>query len=173
MSAFDSFDRAMGRIYHQVGNIVGIAIGCFAIAISVDLLLRLANIGNLPGMQEIVEYLLFACVFLAAPWALRLGAHIRVDVIVSSVPAAVARVMELVLDILGLMICAALAYYGWKNLVQAYQFDSIQRKYFNVHEWWLLSVFVTSFVLLAVEFVSRMIRKGPVPGADHDAEGGM
>lgn len=173
MEAFDAFDRMMGKIYHQIGNLVGIAIGLFAILISLDLFLRLLNLGNLPGMQEIVEYLMFAGVFLAAPWALRLGAHIRVDVLVTSLPTAISRVVERILDLLGLVICCTLAWYGWKNLSQAYQFGAMQRKYFDVYEWWLLTIFVICFVLLAVEFISRMIRTGPVPGASLDSEGGM
>ena len=160
MTLFKKFDAALGWIYDQIGTLVGIVIGLFAIAIAVDLVLRLFKIGNLAGMQEIIEYTLFACVFLAAPWALRLGAHIRVDVLIGALPATWAKVADRVLDFLGFVICAALTWYGCRNLMQAYTFNSMQRKYFDVPEWWLLAVFVICFVLLAIEFLSRLLRGG-------------
>ena len=173
MSLFKKFDAALGWIYDQIGTLVGIAIGLFAISISVDLVLRLFKIGNLAGMQEIIEYALFACVFLAAPWALRLGAHIRVDVLVGALPATWARVADRALDLLGFVICTALTWYGCRNLMQAYTFNSMQRKYFDVPEWWLLTVFVICFVLLAIEFLSRLLRGGAPAEAEGRPEGGM
>lgn len=170
---FRKIDGALGWAYDQIGTMVGIIIGLFAIAISVDLVLRLFKIGNLAGMQEIIEYVLFACVFLAAPWALRLGAHIRVDVVISTLPQRWARAADRVLDTVGFIVCAALAWYGWRNLAQAYTSNSMQRKYFDVPEWWLLTVFVICFVLLALEFLSRLLRGGAPAEAEDTREGGM
>ena len=173
MALFRKIDAVLGWVYDQIGTLVGIVIGLFAIAISLDLVLRLFKIGNLPGMQEIIEYVLFACVFLAAPWALRLGAHIRVDVLISTLPERWARFADRALDTVGCIICSALAWYGCRNLAQAYTFNAMQRKYFDVPEWWLLAVFVICFVLLAVEFASRLLRGGAPPEAESTHDGGM
>lgn len=173
MTFFKRLDVALGWIYDQMGTLVGIMIGIFAIAISLDLVLRLFKVGNLPGMQEAIEYVLFACVFLAAPWALRLGAHIRVDVLIGALPVGWAKVADRVLDFLGFVISAALAWYGGRNLMQAYTFNSTQRKYFDVPEWWLLTVFVVCFVLLAIEFLSRLLRGGAPLEGKNEHEGGI
>lgn len=155
---FLAFDRCMGRFYHAIGNLVGVLIGLFALFIILDLGLRLLDLGNLPGMHELVEYALFAGVFLGAPWALRLGAHIRVDLVANALPLSAARWLERALDGFGALIALTLAWYGAKNLAQAYKFGAMQRKTFDVYEWWLLSVFVVSFVLMAIEFASRILR---------------
>ena len=170
---FKTFDAAMGRFYDHVGTLVGVSIGLFALAISLDLVMRLMGIGNLGGVQEIIEYALFAGVFLAAPWVLRLGAHVRVDLVISALSTRAARVLDRLLDFLGFTICALLMFYGTINLRDAYAFGSMQMKYFNVPEWWLLTVFVVSFVLLGIEFLSRMARGGDAAADHDDLSGGM
>ena len=122
--------------------------------------LRLTGVGNLPGLQEIIGYSLFVGVFLAAPWVMRLNAHIRVDVLLSALPDRISLWLERVLDVLGFVICLALVRYGIKNWQQAYEFGSTQFNYFEVSEWWLLTAFVICFALLAIEFLSRLIRGG-------------
>jgi TRAP-type C4-dicarboxylate transport system permease small subunit len=173
MSGFNRVDALLGRFYHQVGNLVGLSLGLFAVAISLDLFLRLFGLGNLSGMQEIVEYALFAGVFLAAPWVLRLGAHVRVDLLLSGLPKKAASFLSQVLDLVGLLICVILVWFGSLNLSSAYAFNAMQMKYFNVPEWWLLSVFVVSFALLALEFVCRLLRCGDASEAGTDEAGGV
>ena len=173
MSGFHRLDALFGRFYHHVGSLVGLSLGLFAVVISLDLFLRLFGLGNLPGMQEIIEYALFAGVFLAAPWVLRLGAHVRVDLLLTSLPEKAATALNRILDIAGLLICLVLVWFGSLNLSSAYAFNSLQMKYFNVPEWWLLSVFVVSFALLALEFLCRLLRDGNAPEAATEDTGGV
>lgn len=160
---FDRIDRAVGRVYAFIGAAVGLTIGGFALGISIDLLLRLLHAGNIPGLQEVIEYLLFAGVFLAAPWVLRLNAHVRVDLFVSNLPPVLSRLLDRAIDALGLLICLVLVWYGWTNLSSAWMFQSMQMKYFQMPEWLLLTGFVACFAMLAQEFLFRLIRNGAAP----------
>ncbi len=165
MQAFATIDRALGAAYAFVGLLVGATIAAFALSISLDLALRLLGRGNLPGVNEVIEYLLFTGVFLGAPWVLRQGSHVRVDLLVSNLPAGMARGLERLLDLVGCIICGLLVHYGWVSLDAAWMFQSMQHKYFVMPEWVLLSVFVGCFVLLFVEFLFRLIRGGAAPEA--------
>ena len=49
----------------------------------------------------------------------------------------------------------------------------MQMKYFNVPEWWLLSVVLTTFGLLALEFVFRFFRADTVAKELEDTQGGV
>jgi TRAP-type C4-dicarboxylate transport system permease small subunit len=173
LTALRSLDAVFGRFYDLLGTAVGLTIGGFVVAISLDLFLRLFGLGNLAGMQEIIEYLLFAGVFLTAPWLLRLGAHVRVDLLLSSLPRGGLIVLERVIDIAGCVICAAMAWFAWINLSNSIMFGAMLMKYFNVPEWWLLSVVFVSFVLLAIEFVFRFFRADHVAEELEDQKGGM
>ncbi len=170
---FDRIDRAFGRFYAVVGTLVGLTIGGFALSISIDLGMRLLEWGNIAGLQEVIEYLLFAGVFMAAPWVLRLNAHVRVDLVVGNLPPSAGRLLERVLDVAGLLICLVLLWFGWQNLSSAWMFQSMQMKYFQMPEWLLLSGFVACFVMLAIEFLFRLIRAGAAPEAAEEAGGGF
>lgn len=165
MSIFARIDAAIGRVYRIVGNLVGVSIGIFALAIALDLLLRGLELGTLPGMQMVIEYALYAGVFLAAPWLLRLNGHIRVDLVLTTLPPRTTLFIERAIDAVAAIACLALVRYGMVNLLAAYASGSVQQKYYVVKEWFLLLFFVLCFALLAVEFVSRLIRSGPPPEA--------
>ncbi len=173
MQAFAIIDRALGAAYALVGLLVGVTIGGFALSISIDLTLRLIGWGNLSGLNEIIEYLLFAGVFLGAPWVLRQGAHVRVDLLVSNLPAGLSRVLDKLLDLAGCVICGLLVHYGWVSLDAAWMFQSMQHKYFVMPEWILLGVFVGCFVLLFIEFLFRLIRGGVAPEAPATEAAGL
>ncbi|MEO1493761.1 MAG: TRAP transporter small permease [Pseudomonadota bacterium] len=173
LTTLRNLDAAFGRFYEWVGTLVGLSIGGFVIAISLDLFLRLFGLGNLAGMQEIIEYLLFAGVFLTAPWLLRLGAHVRVDLILGALPPRALIGLERVIDILGCIICSGMAWFSWVNLSNSVMFDAMLMKYFNVPEWWLLSIVFCSFTLLAIEFVFRFFRADHVAEELEDPQGGM
>ena len=173
METFRRIDAWVGRAYHIVGNLVGISIGLFALSISLDLGLRQFGIGNLPGVQEIIEYALYAGVFLAAPWVLRLGAHVRVDLVLSALPSALVVKLERVIDVFGIVTCCVLGWYGSKYLENAYVTGALQRQQFNIPEWFILCFLVIGIFLLAIEFVFRIIRAGNPPEAAADEEGGL
>ena len=97
----------------------------------------------------------------------------EVDLLIGALPSALARSLDQVLDVAGLAICLILLWFGGVNFKFAYAFNSTQMKYYNIPEWWLLSVFVVSFTLLSVEFISRMIRGGTSPEKDQHAAGGF
>lgn len=164
MKTLKNLDAAFGRLYEIIGTLVGISIAGFVIAIAVDLFLRLFKIGTLAGVQELIEYTLFTGVFLTAPWLLRLGAHVRVDLLLSNLPRKALILFERIIDVIGIIICLAMAWFSWINLSNSWIFNAVQRKYFNVPEWILLCVVLASFVLLATEFIFRFFR------AEHLAE---
>lgn len=144
----------------SLGVLVGISIGLFALSIPLDLALRLGNLGNIPWLNEVIEYVLYAGIFLGAPWVLRQGAHVRVDLVSSSIPAGAARRLERGINLLGLGVSVLLCYYGILGMLDAYESNSIQRKTLNVADWYLLLIFVVSMGLVAIEFLLRLFHSG-------------
>lgn len=156
--ALETIDRFFGRLNHGLGYLVAISIALFALSISGDLAMRRLGLGNMPWLYELIEYVLYAGVFLAAPWVLREGAHVRVDLLLTALPRGVALQLERVLDVVGAVVCAALCYYGWRAGLEAFVGDSRQFKTLVVHDWWLMAIFTVSLFLLAVEFLLRLRR---------------
>lgn len=166
-------ERWLGALHAIVGNLSGVLLGLFALAIAGDLLLRELQWGNLPGMHEVMEYALYISVFIAAPWVLRLGAHIRVDLVLSAVPDNVSRGIEFAIDLFAAILCLGLAYYALLAVIDAINVGSVQRKTFVVHDGFLRAILVASFSLLAAEFAFRVHRAREIDPHTDAKQGGF
>ncbi len=95
---------------------------------------------------------------LTAPWLLRRGQHVRLDIILTLVPARAAWMMEAVADVLGFAVCVVLIRYGMAMTYDSWRLGAITIKNLVFPEWWLLAPLPATFALLAVEFVFRFDR---------------
>lgn len=150
-----------GRAYWLLGSAVGLMVGVIALAISADVVARNLGWRALPGLHEIVEYALFVSVFLCAPWVLRSAAHIRVDLFSGVLGASGRRRLERIVSSICLLVCVILIAFGWKSLLEAYQMNFAQRKYYVVMDWVLLSVFFFSMLCCAFEFLLLILQQRP------------
>src|SRR5260221_2944232 len=111
----------MGRLEAAYGKLLeGLALVACALVfgmtlmICADVLLR--NVRVVPGMvglewsNEISEAMLYLVTMLTAPWLLRRGQHIRVDIVLRAVPKQLGWIFEWVADALGLVCCIAIAH---------------------------------------------------------------
>src|SRR5437870_4400181 len=101
----------MQRLSEHYGRLLtGFALaGCLVlflmmIMICVDVLLR--NVRIIPGVQgiswsnEVSEYMLYLITMFVAPWLLRRGQHIRVDIVLRVIPRMLAWYCEWITDLL-------------------------------------------------------------------------
>ena len=132
------------------------------LVICFDVLLR--NTRIVPGMlgvpwaNEVTEYALYFITMLTAPWLLRQGLHIRVDVLLRAIPRRSAWCCEWAVDLLALVCCVVIAFYGVKAVLSSHAIGGMVVKVISVPEWWLLAPLPATFVLLAVEVLFRMQR---------------
>lgn len=163
--------KTLARAYEWLldfcGLVAGVAIGLMALFITIDVVIRNLGIGNFPWLLEVAEYTLYGTTFLAAPWALRLGAHVRVDLLLQWVPPRAGRALEATVDILGAAIAAVLTYYGLLVTLDSHGLDARIVKELVVVEWPLLAIVPFSCGLLAIEFLRRLGRT--IAGADANA----
>jgi len=141
----------------------GLMILGMAFMVSADVLLRLAGVRGLAWEVEVSEYLLYLSTLLGAPWVLRQGAHVSVDLLLRSVPAAVARSMVRLSSLIGLAVCLILTAYGLVAARQAHALGSLIFKQLVVPEWPLLAAIPLASLVLAAEFAARL--KGREGGA--------
>lgn len=127
-----------------------------------DVLLR--NVRLIPGVHsiswanEVTEYTLYLITMLTAPWLLRQGQHIRIDIVLRAIPRVVAWYLEWVCDAIAFGCCALIAFYGWKATAASMAISSMVVKALAVPEWWLLAPLQATFALLAIEILFRMHR---------------
>jgi len=149
-------------------TLFAIALGALIALMCVDIAIRNLRIGTLPWLIELTEYAMYAGTFLAAPWVLRLGSHVRVDALLTMLPKRAAARMEQIVDLVGLAISLVLVWYGALAVADAWNTDLVARKTWNFAEWLLLLPIPIAGVLLAMEFVLRIFRVRGVVGEDYD-----
>ena len=132
------------------------------LVICADVLLR--NVRIVPGMlgvswaNEVTEYALYLITMLTAPWLLRQGMHIRIDVLLRAIPRRLAWYCEWMVDAIALSCCVTIAYYGIKAVLSSHAISGMIVKVLSIPEWWLLAPLPAAFALLAIEVLFRMQR---------------
>lgn len=159
----------MQRLSELYGRLLaGLALaGCavlflMMLVICADVLLRnvriVPGVHGVPWSNEVTEYALYLITMLTAPWLLRQGQHIRVDVVLRVIPPRLAWYCEWAADLLALACCAAIALYGAKAIQSSAAIGSMVVKVLAMPEWWLLAPLPAAFALLAIEILFRMHR---------------
>ena len=69
-----------------MGVLSSLIIAFMALLLSLDVFLRNNGLGNMPWLLEVTEYGLFTSTFLAAPWVLHIGGHVKVDILIKLFP---------------------------------------------------------------------------------------
>jgi len=152
--------KAFERLLELLCTLFALALGAIVVLISLDVLLRDLGLGALPWLLELTEYLLYAGTFLAAPWVLRKNGHVRVDILLASLPRPAAIQLDRAISAFGLGVSLILLYYGSAAVREAWREGMVQYRTWFVPEWILLSPIAICAALLSAEFVLRMLRVG-------------
>jgi TRAP-type C4-dicarboxylate transport system permease small subunit len=169
----DKLDRAWGRLLEAFALGACALIAALTLMICADVLLR--NLPLIPGLQglawsnELSETGLYLITMLAAPWLLRQGQHIRVDIVLRALPRQAGWACEWLSDAIALACCTAVVVYGTRAAWESFSQGSITIKTLVLPEWWTLAPLPVAFALLGVEVLFRMRRLwlGPrAPRAD-------
>ena len=149
---------AFGRLFNALAIAAALILLGMVVIVTADIVLRNTMGSGLVWANEVSEYSLYLMTLLTAPWLLRRGQHVRLDIILTLVPARAAWLMETIGDLLGFVVCVVLIRYGFAMSYDSWRLSAITIKNLVFPEWWLLAPLPVTFVLLAVEFVFRFDR---------------
>jgi len=154
---------AFGRLFDALAVLAALTLLAMVVIVTADIVLRNLTRTGFPWANEVSEYALYAITLLVAPWLLRRGQHVRIDLALTLVPPRVAWVMEAIADIIGFAVCIVMVRYGHHMAADSFRLGSITIKNLVFPEWWLLAPLPLCFALLAIEFVFRFdrLRRGP------------
>jgi len=166
----------MARLSHWYGRVLDVLVVAASILllimtvmIGADVISRNAG-GGIAASNELSEDILYLMTLLAAPWVLRQGQHIRVDILLRALPVRIAWVLEWISDIVGLLCCLYFVWYGFLITLASYKAGSVNIKTLVTPEWWTLAPLPVAFALLGIEFLFRMHRLSvSTPGVRDDA----
>jgi TRAP-type C4-dicarboxylate transport system permease small subunit len=149
---------AFGRLLDALAIAAALILLAMVVIVTADIVLRNVMGAGFAWANEVSEYALYLMTLLTAPWLLRRGQHVRLDIILTLVPARVAWLMEALGDVLGFAVSLTLIRYGLAMTFDSARLGAITIKNLVFAEWWLLAPLPAVFVLLAIEFMFRFHR---------------
>jgi TRAP-type transport system small permease protein len=137
---------AFGRLIDALAVVAALTLLAMVVTVTADIVLRNLTRGGLLWANEVSEYALYGMTLLTAPWLLRRGQHIRLDLVLVLLPARVAWLVEAVADVVGFLVCLALVRYGAGMAYDSFRIGAIT------------APLPLCFALVAIEFVFRLHR---------------
>ena len=101
-----------GRLFDALAVLAALILLVMVVLVTADIVLRNLTRTGFPWANEVSEYALYGMTLLTAPWLLRRGQHVRIDLLLSVVPTRVAWLMEAAGDVIGLLVCIVMVRYG-------------------------------------------------------------
>jgi TRAP-type C4-dicarboxylate transport system permease small subunit len=158
----ERLSHAWGKVLEAFALAACALLGAMALMICADVLLRnvelIPGVDGLPWSNELSETTLYLVTMLAAPWLLREGRHIRVDIVLRVLPPRVGWVCEWICDVIAFACCVCVTVYGARATWESFSQGSLTIKTLVLPEWWTLAPLPAAFALLSVEMLFRMRR---------------
>lgn len=167
-----AFSNLMGKVLDRLAQLACVLLLALMLIICSDVFLR--NIAlfdamrGFPAANDLSEAFLYLITLLSAPWLLRQGKHIRVDIVLRAIPAHWAWGCEWLVDLLGLACSLLMMWYGIVATYDGIASGEMVIKALATPVWWWLSVLPVTFALLALEFIFRMHRLAGGPRAPRE-----
>jgi TRAP-type C4-dicarboxylate transport system permease small subunit len=152
------FSNYFSRLLDALAFVAALVLLAMVVLVAADIVLRNVTRAGFPFANEVTEYALYLITLFTAPWLLRRGQHVRLDLVLSFVPARTAWAMEAVADLIGFTVCLVMTRYGFKMAADSAALGSLTIKNLVFPEWWLLAPLPVCFALVAAEFVFRFGR---------------
>jgi TRAP-type C4-dicarboxylate transport system permease small subunit len=158
----DRLSAIWGRLLAALALLGCLLLLLMMLIIVSDVALRNLAIAGLPrGLawsNEVSEWLLLLVTLCVAPWLLRQGQHIRVDIMLQPLPPLWAWWLEWLGDLLGLLTCLVLMSVSAKAAHASMASGALSIKTLVTPEWWSLAPLPVAFALLSIEMLFRMHR---------------
>jgi TRAP-type C4-dicarboxylate transport system permease small subunit len=145
----------LDRVMDLLAGAAGILLILIMLLVTYLVLMRYL-LGQPPGwVVEICQYMIFALTFLGAPWLLRKGGHVAVDIVLAGLNQRANSVIGIFTSTVGMLTSFFLAWYGagstWQHFTEGIPVIEILR----IPKALLLAFIPTSFLLLALEFLRQ------------------
>jgi len=147
------------RVTDAMAAVAGVCLVAIVFIICVDVGMR--HFLNRPQVWtvEICEYLLFAITFLGAPWLLRVGGHVNVDIVTEHLPKKTRDVLNVFSCSVGAFVCAILTYFGVVTAIDCFQSGVIEVRTLDVPKYYFMILLSIGYVLLFGEFCRQGLRQ--------------
>jgi len=101
---------------------------------------------------DVTEYILFLVAFLGAPWLLKKGGHVGVDIVVERLDSTTRTFLGMLSSALGIFVSAVVSWFGLLETWNCYQGEVLVIKTLSVQKYYFLIFIFLGYFLLLIEF---------------------
>ncbi|AVO51366.1 TRAP transporter small permease [Ectopseudomonas mendocina] len=144
------------KLYTLSGLLAGLFLILICVLIVAQILAR--QFGTMiPSTDEFAAYCMAASGFLALPYALMRGAHIRVELLFRLLPQRSLFAVEVLGNVVGLLIAAYLAWYCALFVLESYEFREVSSGLLPIPMWIPQIPMVLGTVILVIAMAERLV----------------
>ena len=154
----NSLVRWLDRLNDYFSIVAGAVIGLTALIVIYEVVMRYLVKRPTTWVNDISEILLVYCTFLGAAWVLRVGGHIKVDIVVTLMKKRRQILMGIIQDMLSLFFCVVFTWITWDSF-----WDSIITEertaggLFSVPLWTVYIVIPVGGLLLSLQLIRQIV----------------
>jgi TRAP-type C4-dicarboxylate transport system permease small subunit len=151
------FVRVMDRVSIGCAVVAAVLLGFAAVLITWMVLYR--AMGHSTYWEiELSVYMMVASMFLASPYTLKTGGHVSVDLLAHYLPPSARRVLLTALALIGLAICAYLAWSTLQHTLHAFASGERSESAWAPLKWPLLLTMPVGFGLTMMQYLAELAR---------------
>src|SRR5215813_11985252 len=129
-----------GRVYDVMMLAACLLLLFMTLLIGADVATRNLGFGGIAWSNEVSENILYLITLLSAPWLLRQGQHIRVDILLRVIPPRIGWLFECVSALIGLECSLYFVWCGGKVAGASEQGGAMRIITVVTPEWWIMAV---------------------------------
>lgn len=114
---------------------------------------------------EFAVYAMVGAIFLASPYTLKTRGHVSVDLLPHYLTPRASRVLTRVTAVVGLAVCAYLAWVGGLHTVHAWTIGETTESAWAPPKWPLYATMPLGLGLTALQYLAELMREAARPGA--------
>jgi len=107
---------------------------------------------------EVCEYILFGIAFLGAPWLLKKGGHVSIDIVMSGFGPKAQRYLNIFSGVSGAVTSAVICYFSIVTAWNSYVSGVVVTKTLTIPKHYFLFMIALSYFLLFIEFSKQSLR---------------
>jgi TRAP-type C4-dicarboxylate transport system permease small subunit len=150
--------RAWDRLIDALAFAAALLLGAMALHISYDVVLRYFFNAPTSWSNDLSEYSLVWATFLAAPWLVRRGGHVRIDILCERLSPGAGRILAAAVAALAAGVCAIGAWQTGLETWDYYRRGIMLAKVWAVPQWLPYAAMPIGFALMSVEFLRSVER---------------
>jgi TRAP-type C4-dicarboxylate transport system permease small subunit len=117
----NGFIRMVHKFMSSMNAIGTIWVVSITVLITCDILGRALFNSPIIGVPEIVKVSIVGIVWLQMAHTLRIGGHLRSEVVLARLPLRGRAIVDLVASVLGIIIFASIVFSGWDTMIEAWR----------------------------------------------------